>query len=56
LQLRAKVSAGDLPAIRVYLDLCKKFGIAETPVNDQLKGLFDALMAGPVETPGGDQP
>ena len=54
LQLRAKVSSGDLPAIRIYLDLCKKFGIAEPKVNDQLKGLFDALMAGPVKTPGSD--
>jgi hypothetical protein len=55
LQLRAKVSAGDLPAIRIYLDLCKKFGIAEPRVNDQLQGLFDALMAGPVGTPGDDK-
>jgi hypothetical protein len=51
LQLRAKLSAGDLSAVRIFLYLCKHFDVARNPVNFQLKGLFDALMAGPVDTP-----
>jgi hypothetical protein len=51
LQLRAKSSAGDLSAVRHFLYLCKHFDVTKNPVNFQLKGLFDALMAGPVDTP-----
>jgi hypothetical protein len=53
LQLRAKLSAGDLRAVRLFLYLCRHFDVTKDPheVNPQLKGLFDALMAGPVDTP-----
>ena len=50
-QLRSQISAGSLPAIKLFFDLCLKFNIGKQEVNEQLKGLFDALMAGPKETP-----
>jgi hypothetical protein len=49
-QLRAKTNAGDLQAARIVVNLCKVFGINEPGEgNIQLQGLFDALMAGPVD-------
>jgi Family of unknown function (DUF5681) len=50
LQLRAKTSKGDLQAVRIYFTFCKLFGTDDpSAVNIQLQGLFDALMAGPVD-------
>jgi hypothetical protein len=52
LQLRAKAISGDPQSIRLYLNFCKQFGINHSDEgNIQLKGLFDALKAGPVDTP-----
>src|SRR5580704_13299997 len=52
LHLRAKASVGDLKAIGLYFDFCKLFGASDpSEVNFQLQGLFDALKAGPVDTP-----
>jgi Family of unknown function (DUF5681) len=48
--LRAKVSKGELQAVRVFIDFCKHFKIADpNKPNAQLEGLFEALMAGPVK-------
>jgi hypothetical protein len=50
LQLRAKTNAGDLQAVRIFVNLCKLFGTNDPgEVNIQLQGLFDALKAGPVD-------
>jgi Family of unknown function (DUF5681) len=52
LQLRAKAIGGDPRAIRLYLDFCKQFKIDSSEEgNFQLRGLIDALKAGPVDTP-----
>jgi Family of unknown function (DUF5681) len=52
LKLRSMALTGDYRALRLLIDLCKYFDLNtfEGP-NEQLQGLFDALMAGPVETP-----
>jgi Family of unknown function (DUF5681) len=57
LLLRSQASKGDLKAARLVFDFCKLFGGANDPGkgNEELKGLFDALMAGPVDTPGYDK-
>lgn len=53
LTLRSKTSKGDLAAMQIFLNFCKIFGTKDpNEPNIQLKGLFDALMAGPVRTPG----
>jgi Family of unknown function (DUF5681) len=51
-QLRVKASAGDLSAVRLYIDLLKYFDLDKSDEpNAQLKGLIDALKAGPADTP-----
>jgi hypothetical protein len=48
--LRAKVNKGELQAVRLLIDFCKHFKITDSnKPNAQLKGLLDALMAGPVK-------
>lgn len=49
LQLRAMMSKGDLRAIKLYFDLCRSLKTSDTDSNEQLEGLFAALMAGPVD-------
>jgi Family of unknown function (DUF5681) len=54
--LRSRLSKGELPAVRLFIDFCKHFKITDpNEPNPQLKGLFDALMAGPVKTPGDEK-
>ncbi len=53
LKLRSMALTGDYRALRLLIDLCKYFNLNtfEGP-NEELQGLFDSIMAGPVETPG----
>jgi Family of unknown function (DUF5681) len=52
LQLRKMAITGDPQAMRLYHDFYKQFKIdSSLEGNAELRGLFDALMDGPVDTP-----